>query len=250
MNNGTPCPQRGCTLQRKVVPYSNSPRRVVRGDAHPVEVTDDTTQAAAVRLVLAESRIDVVALNFASARRPGGGFVKGGGKKSQEEELARCTGLYPCLLTQPACYSANRRHDSLLYTDHAIFSRDVPWFRTQSAEPPNDLFCASIITAPAPNAGEVLLRDADAGPQIEHCLRHRAGVILAVARHQACKTIILGAWGCGVFRNCPSTVADAFGQWLESDKFRGIFDRVVFAVYDRSRSRSCLEAFRSRLVPR
>ncbi len=208
------------------------------------EVTDETTQLAARRLVEIEDCNDVVLLNYASALKPGGGFISG--MKSQEEDLARCSGLYPCLLTEPDYYAANRSEVSLLYTDHIIYSPRVPWFRVESNELLNNYFLASIITAPAPNAGEALARDSEAGRDIVETLRRRSGMVLAVARDRGHRTLILGAWGCGVFRNDPVVVADAFGQWLEGDMFMGSFDRVVFAVYDKSYERSTLRAFEER----
>ena len=93
----------------------------------------------------------------------------------------------------------------------------------------------SVITAPAPNAGEVLARDPGAGPRIEAALRHRAGIVLALARWKGHRTLLLGAWGCGVFRNDPAMVSDAFGAWLTSDTFAGAFDHVTFAVFDRTK---------------
>lgn len=44
---------------------------------------------------------------------------------------------------------------------------------------------------------------------------------------------MLGAWGCGVFRNDPNEVATPFSEALSTHEFKGAFDRVVFAVYDR-----------------
>ena len=211
-----------------------------------VEVTDETTQVAAHRLVVTESVTDLALLNFASARNPGGGFINGA--KAQEEDLTRCSGLYPCLLTQPVYYEANRKNDSVLYTDHIIYSPRVPWFRTRSRDDANTVFLASVITAPAPNAGVALQRDPQSGPEIEATLRRRAGLVLAVAAHQRHRNVLLGAWGCGVFRNNPAQVADAFGQWLESERFRGLFDRVVFAIYDRSSDRSTLGPFQQRFL--
>lgn len=38
-----------------------------------------------------------------------------------------------------------------------------------------------------------------------------------------------GAWGCGVFRNDPAAVANAFAAAL---KTVNRFDHVVFAIYD------------------
>jgi len=211
-----------------------------------IEVTDETTQLAARRLVESESVADLVMLNFASARNAGGGFINGA--KAQEEDLCRCSGLYPCLISQHGYYEANRKNESAIYTDHLIYSPNVPWFRTRSRDDPHTLFLASVITAPAPNAGVVLSREPDALTRIEAALRRRAGLVLAVAADNGHRTVLLGAWGCGVFRNDPALVADAFGKWLESDKFAGAFDRAVFAIYDRSRDQATFSAFKQRFT--
>lgn len=152
-----------------------------------IEVTDETTQAAAYRLVKTEGCDDPVLLNFASARNPGGGFINGA--KAQEEDLARCSGLYLCQLKQPAYYEANRSQASLLYTDHLIYSPKVPWFRVRSHELLDEYFLASVITSPAPNAGEALRRDPSAWTDIERVLRRRAGYILAVELTLICELV-------------------------------------------------------------
>ena len=206
-----------------------------------IEVTDERTQVAAHRLVATEGCEDPLILNYASARNPGGGFINGA--KAQEEDLARCSGLYPCQLTQPDYYEVNRNYSSLLYTDHLIYSPKIPWFRRRNRDLLDQIFLASVITAPAPNSGQVLRRDKNAWPKIEEALRRRAGMVLAIAREHGHRELILGAWGCGVFRNSPYIVADAFGTWLDDPAFRGCFRRVVFAVYDRSKNRGNLRAF-------
>jgi uncharacterized protein (TIGR02452 family) len=211
-----------------------------------VEVTDETTQIAARRLVQSESVNDLVLLNFASARNAGGGFINGA--KAQEEDLCRCSGLYKCLLTQPEYYEENRRQESALYTDHLIYSPNVPWFRTRSRDQPDTLFFASVITAPAPNAGVVMEREEDGANKTETTLRRRAGFVLAVAAANGHRNVLLGAWGCGVFRNSPALVADAFGTWVESPEFTGAFDRVVFAIFYKSSERSTLSPFRQRFT--
>jgi uncharacterized protein (TIGR02452 family) len=99
-------------------------------------------------------------------------------------------------------------------------------------------FLLSIITAPAPNAGEALARDADLGPRLRQTLNERALKLLAVAAAHEHRTLVLGAWGCGVFRNDPGEVAHAFASALGDERLRGAFDRVVFAVYDRGGGRN------------
>ena len=157
----------------------------------------------------------------------------------------RCSGLYPCLIAQPSYYRANRLCKSALYTDHLIYSPSVPWFRTCSRDVPDTVFLASVITAPAPNSGVALERDPNCGLDIENALRRRAGLVLAVAMNHGHRNLLLGAWGCGVFRNSPALVADAFGSWL-TNRFRGVFDRVVFAIYDRSPQQDTVRVFRNR----
>ncbi len=208
-----------------------------------IEVTSETTQVAAKRLVH-EGCNDLVLLDYASARNPGGGFINGA--KAQEEDLCRCSGLYPCLLAQPQYYETNRAQSSLLYTDFVIYAPQVPFFRTRSRDLIEDFFLASVITAPAPNAGEIIRSNETTWARIEEVLRRRAGIILAIAREHNHRSLLLGAWGCGVFRNQPSMVADAFGTWLESPEFRNCFDRVVFGIYDSSKELSTLQAFQAR----
>jgi uncharacterized protein (TIGR02452 family) len=229
-------PDRAAELLAK--PPEAQPERSPR-----IEVTSESTQQAARRLVQNDGCSDLVLLNYASARNAGGGFLTGA--KAQEEDLCRCSGLYPCLLTQPRYYEINRNQRSFLYTDHIIYSPQVPFFRSSSRDLLEDIFLASVITAPGPNAGEVL-RSKEAGwPEIETVLRRRAGMILAIAREQGHRSLLLGAWGCGVFRNQPSMVADVFGTWLTSPTFSNCFDRVTFAIYSRGEEDN-LTAFQER----
>ena len=104
----------------------------------------------------------------------------------------------------------------------------------------------SILTSPAPNAGEALKRDADAHRAVRATLERRAGQVLRVAAAEGHRTLVLGAWGCGVFRNNPESVADVFATWLSAPAFAGAFARVVFAVYDRSAGQENRRAFERR----
>src|SRR5579859_6047182 len=63
------------------------------------EVVNETTLEGCARLVASQQYQRVGALNFASAKHPGGGFL--GGAKAQEESLARSSGLYKSLLKCP-----------------------------------------------------------------------------------------------------------------------------------------------------
>lgn len=207
-----------------------------------IEVTPEKTGAAARRLNESEGVERVLALNFASARNPGGGFL--GGAKAQEEDLARCSALYACLLTQRDYYDVNRAEPSLLYTDHMIYSPGVPFFRSEQLELLERPFHVSLLTAPAPNAGETLRREPTAGPRIREVLHARTLKVLRIAAQRGYRTLVLGAWGCGAFRNAPGDAVDAFSTALEA--LPGAFERVVFAVYERNGDGPNLRAFRER----
>ena len=173
-------------------------------DAH-VEVTGETTLAAAHRLAVIDGHADTAALNFASAKNAGGGFRNGA--QAQEESLARSSALYASLLAAPAYYAANRAAD-LLYTDHAILSPRVPVFRDDDGNLLDAPYPATFITMPAANIG-AMPADSPLRASVPATMVRRARCVLALAATAGCRSLILGAWGCGVFRNDPAVVADA-----------------------------------------
>jgi uncharacterized protein (TIGR02452 family) len=143
------------------------------------EVDNETTLAAGWRLVERFGPERLAALNFASAKNPGGGFL--GGSQAQEESLARASALYVCLEKQTAYYEANRRSSSSLYTDHLIVSPRVPIFRGEQEELLEEPWELTILTSPAPNAGAVARNEPHAREQIEPAFRRRVEQVLATA---------------------------------------------------------------------
>lgn len=194
-----------------------------------VEVTPETTLEALQRL----ASTDPVWLNFASARNPGGGFLSGA--QAQEESLARSSGLYPCIRQMSEMYHYNRRNKTLLYSDHMIYSRRVPVFRDDSGRLLDAPYVASIITAPAVNAGTVRRNEPTEVPLIRPTMAARLRKILWVASTHGHQTVVLGAWGCGVFGNEPQMVAEFFAEALgPGTAFDWCFEQVVIAVFDQS----------------
>jgi uncharacterized protein (TIGR02452 family) len=195
-------------------------------------VRNETTFAAAKRLVDRFGASSVAALNFASAKNPGGGFLSG--SQAQEESLARASALYACLRGQMAYYDANRQESSLLYTDHMIVSPRVPVFRDDDDRLLEQPWEVTIITAPAPNAGAVAKNSPEASIDVEPTFRRRIEHVLAAAVIYDQAALVLGAWGCGVFGNDSEMVAGLFGEFLlGSGPFSKAFDNVTFAVLDR-----------------
>lgn len=204
------------------------------GQPTRVEVTAEKSLDAARRLCDAGPG-EVAVLNFASARNPGGGYLRGA--KAQEEDLCRESLLHSCLIqAQHDYYEPHRASDDLFYSDRVIWSPRVPVHRGNSGALLAQPYRISFLTSAAPNATQLLRRDADAFPFIAGRLHRRAGRVLGVAAHHGVRRLVLGAWGCGVFGNDPSVVARSF-RYLLSAKggaFHQVFDEVVFAVWGRA----------------
>lgn len=191
------------------------------------EVTGESTLAALLRLA---GEGGVAALNFASARNPGGGVANGA--RAQEESLARSTALYASLVRCPEFYEHHRAERSLLYSDRVIWSPRVPVLcddrGDRLAEPP----AVGFLTCAAPNRRMIERNGLESAEAVPAVLAARAGGVLAVAAHHGVDVLVLGAWGCGVFGNRPEEVAAAFAGHLHGG-YAGVFERVVFAILDR-----------------
>jgi uncharacterized protein (TIGR02452 family) len=104
----------------------------------------------------------------------------------------------------------------------------------------------TFLSCPAPNAGKIAHDTPERLAEIPRVVSERAAMILAVAFRHNVRHLVLGAWGCGVFRNVPGDVAAAFKTHLTSGgQFSTNFERIVFAVYDKTPGRSNLTAFQS-----
>ncbi len=210
------------------------------GDVNPaptIEVTNESTLVAARRL-----GEPVAALVFASARNPGGGFRTGA--RAQEEDVARASGLYPCLTSVPAFYEYHRGEPDLRYSDRIIYSPGVPVFRDDTGQLLDAPYRMGMLTAAAPNLRAITINQPDLAATVPAVLATRAERILAVAAAHGHRRLVLGAWGCGVFGNTPATVAAAFAAALQHVNR---FDHIVFAVLDWASAAPTYRAFAQRL---
>lgn len=208
------------------------------------KITNQTTLEAALELVSTVGR-GVGVLNFASAKNPGGGFLRG--TQAQEESLARSSTLYASL-SSPQCkdfYEYHKQSGDLLYSDRMIYTRNCVVFRDDAGNLLPRPYEIDVLTAAAPNlraieekfCGEVLDKQKSL---VRGAITHRIRKLLTIFAKHHCHSLVLGAWGCGVFGNDPNIVAEAFRIFL-SREFENRFRRVHFAIYG---SDDNLEAFR------
>ncbi|WP_234121647.1 TIGR02452 family protein [Clostridium hydrogenum] len=185
---------------------------------------------------------NIVALNFASARNPGGGFETGA--NAQEESIARASSLYPCLIKCSEFYEFHRKQGSPLYSDKIIYSPDVPIFRDDSGKFLNKPVLCSFITSPAVNANVARGRKISESI-IKETMNIRISNILKLALNKNPSAIVLGAFGCGVFGNNPKDISHMFALKLK-ENMKSISDiKIVFAIYDRNMT--MIDIFRKEL---
>jgi uncharacterized protein (TIGR02452 family) len=193
-------------------------------------------------------------LNFASAKKPGGGFLRGA--QAQEESIARSSTLYPTLMTSTAqnFYTLHNKDPKGGFYSHAIiYSPDVLIIRDDRG-----VWIApvqvDIITSPAVNAGVVRknVKDNDkagAGAEeaIEKAMKERMARILFLFETKGVRNIVLGSFGTGVFQNKVDLIGAIWADLLGSKRFAGSFDRVVFAVLGRKTYEEFKNAFEKRM---
>ena len=202
----------------------------------------------------------VCVLNFASATNPGGGVVNG--SSAQEECICRCTTLYPCLNTDTmwsAFYKPHRKAANPLYNNDCIYTPDVCVFKSDTnfpeILPKNEWWNVNILTCAAPNLRErpSNAMNPHAGDkaakitptELEKFLTKRVRRIFEIAVANGNEVLILGAFGCGAFRNPPEIVANVFNTVMQD--YLCSFDTIEYAVYHTEREVANFEAFKRRL---
>ncbi len=154
----------------------------------------------------------ILLLNLASAVRPGGGVRDGMG--GQEEDLCQKSTLLMSLESDTAkpYYEYNNKLNTLLGSDAVILSPEVVVFRDEKGELLEEPFTVSIITCSAPN-----VRFGFAGKtedEYKKMLYDRIEGILRCAASLGYQNLILGAFGCGAFKNDAALVSEDFYQVL------------------------------------
>jgi len=152
-------------------------------------------------------------LNMASDRCPGGG--SGTGAMAQEECLFRRSN---CHLTHPRKFYPLKDNDS-------IYSPKVTIIKSSYYEmiDPVDvsLIAVAAIRNPVLNNGQYNSYDYD-------LMNYKIESIFTTALHYNHDSLIIGAIGCGAFRNPPGIVASIFKRYIE--QYGKFFKKIGFAI--------------------
>lgn len=200
-----------------------------RGENASVVVLNGTTFETA-RMYHGLGKVAV--LNFANPEYPGGGVNLGA--MAQEECLCRSSNLYPCISAQNVLdeyYYYHRNNGNQFYSDRLIYTKGVTVFKDDSTVPQllpvNEWFDVDVITCAAPYLAK---RKYTNGAALLLLLKSRIKNIFEAARDNRVDVIILGAFGCGAFKNSPLIVAEAFRQVICEQNYFEDFKQIVFAI--------------------
>ena len=220
-----------------------------------ITITTNRTFEAAIKLHKKYPNKRIAVLNFASATNPGGGVTSG--SSAQEESLCRCSTLYPVLNSHylfKNFYLPNRQEHNPLHNDVVIYSPEIiicksddGMYRRLNKE---EFVKVDVISAAAPNLRE---RPTNTGYNAISILDKelydihisRGKQIIEIAMQNNADILVLGAFGCGAFKNNPSVVAEAYKELMK--QYAKYFDEIEFAVYCREYDKENYYLFKEKL---
>ena len=186
---------------------------------------------------LQEDGYNVAVLNMASRQNPGGGVYGGAG--AQEENFFRRSNLFRSMF-QFAPYASQYglqksehqypldRNFGGVYTPNAIVFRDIEKEGYKLLDSP---FHMSFIAVPGINRPEL-----DANGMIVESLiepvKNKIRTIFRIGLIHGHDALVLGALGCGAFRNPPAHIARLFHEVIDEPEFSGKFKCLFFAILE------------------
>lgn len=205
-----------------------------------VMVEGNDCLVAAERLV--KEGYNPVLLNFASAGHPGGGVETGA--RAQEETICRRSTLTRSIYSFDPKY-ANRYHYPLQPGEHypivsefsAVYSPNVTVFRKGLdcllMEDPYDV---AVVTCAALNLnGKYPIKLTADGHMPQRAIditRNKIRTVFRIGLMYGHDSLVLGAFGCGAFKNPPAEIAKLFHEVMEESEFKNKYRLITFSIID------------------
>lgn len=200
-----------------------------QNESDSIKVYSGTTLDIAKRY---RSQGKIAVLNFANPENPGGGVQFGA--MAQEECLCRSSNLFPCINAPNVFdeyYAYHRSGQNYFYTDRLIYTKGVTVFKDDSfipqLLPEDEWFEVDVITCAAPYIGKRKYTNREALHQL---FKGRIKNIFEAAIDNHVDVLVLGAFGCGAFKNPPDIVAKAFKEVITENHYKDAFKQIVFAI--------------------
>lgn len=141
--------------------------------------------------------------------------------------------MYACLTsnTFPDYYQYHRELRNHFYSDRLIYTEGVTVFK-DDCDVPNmldkkDWFQVDVITCAAPYIAKRKYTNKTA---LKALFKSRIQNVFEVAIAHDIEVLILGAFGCGAFKNPPEVVGKAFHEVIEENRYAEQFEKIVFAI--------------------
>ena len=217
----------------------------IKSKDYNIIITPDRTLEAVYKYyVMNDNKGKIGVLNFASAKHPGGGVLKGA--KAQEESICRISTLYSCLNTEflKDNYYSYHIEKKKEYSDRIIYIPNVLVFKSDD----ND-FCQilneknwyniDVISCAAHNqkAYKVVYE------KLKEINYNKIKAIIECAVENNIDNLILGAFGCGAFANDPKLVSKTFKKILIDENYYKYFENVHFAIFTTLNEKKNLDEF-------
>lgn len=185
---------------------------------------------------LLEEGYNPAVLNMANRQKPGGGVYNGAG--AQEENLFRRTNLFQSMYqfspyareyslpTSPYQYPLDRNYGG-------VYTPDVVVFRGEEKDGYpllNEYYQIGVISVPGMNRPR-LEPDGSVAPNLIEGIKNKIRTILNIGVLHHHDSLVLGALGCGAFRNPPAHIARLFHEVIEQE-FKNHFCKICFAIME------------------
>lgn len=200
-----------------------------------VEVINDDCLEVGARLK--NDGYNPAILNMASRTTPGGYVTVGTG--GQEETLFRRTDLYRSLCQ----FVPNAKQYGLPVSEYqyplddnfgGIYTPNATIFReseTQGYKLMDKSVKISFISVVGLNRPDIDSNGMIAQHHVNH-IKNKMRTILRIGIRHAHDSLVLGALGCGSFRNPPSHIAKLFHEVFEEPEFKNKYRLISFAILD------------------
>lgn len=205
-----------------------------------VMVESNDCLVAAERLV--KEGYNPVLLNFASAGHPGGGVETGA--RAQEETICRRSTLTRSIYTFDPKYAYRYGyplqlgdHYPIIFDFSAIYSPNVTVFREGIdclfMEEPYDV---AVVTCAALNLNGKypikLTHDGHMPQKAIDITRNKIRTVFRIGLMYGHDSLVLGAFGCGAFKNPPAEIAKLFHEVMEEPEFKNKYRLITFSIID------------------
>ena len=194
-------------------------------------------------------------LNFASAGHPGGGVETGA--RAQEETICRRSTLTRSIYAFDPKYAAKYGYEHKAGNNYplddlhfsAVYSPAVTVFKEDAeCTPMEEPYQVAVISCAALNLNGkyslALTPDGHMPEMAKAITRDKVRTIFRIALSHGHDALVLGAFGCGAFKNPPAEVAAIFHEILEEPEFKNKFRLVTFSIIeDHNSNNRNLKAF-------